>query len=783
METETQNKTNNDFKLSKIQGIIYPVLFILLVTAAGIIFGNDFPYMMLWYLTMLVLGAAAYPSVSRLFKNFSDRGWIFSKILGWLLAGYLMWFFSSIHIMKFSFSACIITTVLMAVLLGVLPAVISLKKNKAAKGEVEDGAEEGDGSFFEALFPYGIPSGSVLFMEFIFLFSFFFFCYYRCFRPEAFGQEKMMDYGFMNRMFFTDYFPPDDMWFAGEKLNYYYFGQYIFTYLTKLSGNTVSLGYNFGMGTAFAVYFTLPFVLAFELMASSVKKAENVKHKLFHCYSAGFAAAAVSVFSANMQYVIYSKIVPMVREMLQLTRDYQEYWFADSSRYIGSIPDVEDKTAVEFGAYSMVTGDLHAHVVNQLYVMTFLGLLLSFMIDKRNSKYADEEDRIDWLHELLDPRLIVCAVLMGIFYMCSSWDVAIYYVVAGSILLALNIRNHKKILNVVILTAVQGVMFILGGLIVSLPFVVSFVPMASGVAFTSKHSRFYQLVVMWGLPFGMFIAFFVMLLKNRAGKSLREFLRNLLPDELYLMLTCMCSAGLVLIPEIIYLKDIYAGSYERFNTMFKLTYQTNSMMAVFMGYVLIRFILRPEMRGQRKWGIIAFLLTLVSCTYFFAYANRWYGNVLDKNEKEELEADYFVKREADEDYYAIEWIKENVEPGTVVLEAHGDAYTLDDRVSVFAATRTVAGWRTHEWLWHNDVDPIDGRNEDVDDIYTATYGDETMVRELLDKYGVEYIFAGSREYARYSDEIDTDFLCSLGEVVYEGISDSGYESVYVIKVR
>ena len=496
METETQNKTNNDFKLSKIQGIIYPVLFILLVTAAGIIFGNDFPYMMLWYLTMLVLGAAAYPSVSRLFKNFSDRGWIFSKILGWLLAGYLMWFFSSIHIMKFSFSACIITTVLMAVLLGVLPAVISLKKNKAAKGEVEDGAEEGDGSFFEALFPCGIPSGSVLFMEFIFLFSFFFFCYYRCFRPEAFGQEKMMDYGFMNRMFFTDYFPPDDMWFAGEKLNYYYFGQYIFTYLTKLSGNTVSLGYNFGMGTAFAVYFTLPFVLAFELMASSVKKAENVKHKMFHCYSAGFAAAAVSVFSANMQYVIYSKIVPMVREMLQLTRDYQEYWFADSSRYIGSIPDVEDKTAVEFGAYSMVTGDLHAHVVNQLYVMTFLGLLLSFMIDKRNSKYADEEDRIDWLHELLDPRLIVCAVLMGIFYMCSSWDVAIYYVVAGSILLALNIRNHKKILNVVILTAVQGVMFILGGLIVSLPFVVSFVPMASGVAFTSKHSRFYQLVVM-----------------------------------------------------------------------------------------------------------------------------------------------------------------------------------------------------------------------------------------------------------------------------------------------
>ena len=52
---ETEIKTNNEFRLNKIQGIIYPVLFILLVTAAGIIFGNDFPYMMLWYLTMLFL--------------------------------------------------------------------------------------------------------------------------------------------------------------------------------------------------------------------------------------------------------------------------------------------------------------------------------------------------------------------------------------------------------------------------------------------------------------------------------------------------------------------------------------------------------------------------------------------------------------------------------------------------------------------------------------------------------------------------------------------------------
>ena len=157
METKIQN-SNNNFILNKVQGIVYPVLFILLVTAAGIIFGNDFPYMMLWYMTMLVLGASAYPAVNRLFKDFSDRGWIFSKILGWLLAGYLMWLLSSVHLLKFSFAACVVTALLMAVLLGVVPAVICLKKKKEFKGKI-----------LEALFPYGVPCGSVLFMEFIFL--------------------------------------------------------------------------------------------------------------------------------------------------------------------------------------------------------------------------------------------------------------------------------------------------------------------------------------------------------------------------------------------------------------------------------------------------------------------------------------------------------------------------------------------------------------------------------------------------------------------------------------
>ena len=39
-----------------------------------------------------------------------------------------------------------------------------------------------------------------------------------------------MDVGFMNTLWRTDYLPALDMWLAGEKINYYYFGQYVYTF-------------------------------------------------------------------------------------------------------------------------------------------------------------------------------------------------------------------------------------------------------------------------------------------------------------------------------------------------------------------------------------------------------------------------------------------------------------------------------------------------------------------------------------------------------------------------
>ncbi|MCR4937078.1 MAG: hypothetical protein K5987_02850 [Lachnospiraceae bacterium] len=728
-------------------GFWFPAAGYIAIFAAGaLLYSADFGYILRWYVMLLIFGIMAMPFSSYLFKGFDDKGFLFSKVIGLVVSSYVMWFFSSLHIIPFTFAGAVISLLAAALLLAFLPCIL------AKKGKI--GALE-------------LPEARVMIIrEAVFLGSFLLFMYFRCYRPSAFGQEKMMDYGIMNRLMDTEYMPPEDMWFSGESLNYYYFGQFVFTFLTKISGNTPVQGYNLGMCTAFAFYFSLPFCISIYLMRE--KCPERKKLQLY----TGLFTGCISVFAGNMHYVLYGKITPAIREILQTEMSGDKYWFADSSRYIGHNPDIPDKTAVEFGSYSMITGDLHAHVINQIFVLAFLAILLSWLFRKK------EEETFSLKKELTDPAVLFCAFLIGIFTMCNSWDAAIYFVVAGALLLSGNIRRFNKAGDMFKATLCQAVIFLLGLFIPAIPFIIHFVPMTGGVAFTTRRSRFYQLFVLWGLPVLLLTGFIRGIVSEKKEGGFTAFMKKLDSSELYIMITGLCAAGLIFLPEAVYVVDIYGDSYERFNTMFKLTYQSNCLFAVIQGVLVMSFVFCGGSGKAKKYGIIAFILIFVSFGYFFEYANAWLGDFTKASARKRLDAEAFIQEESGSDYRALKWIQQSIAPGSVMLEAQGDAYSLDDRMAVFAGTLTPAGWHTHEWLWHNDPDPINTRDDDVRAIYTGS--DEGKVKELLEKYNVEYIYIGSREYEHYGAEgMNTDFLRSLGNVIYEESSADG-RNVYVI---
>ena len=247
----------------------------------------------------------------------------------------------------------------------------------------------------------------------------------------------------------------------------------------------------------------------------------------------------------------------------------------------------------------------------------------------------------------------------------------------------------------------------------------------------------------------------------------------MLPD-LAALLFGLCAIGLILLPEVIYVKDIYGGEHYRANTMFKLTYQAWILFAIVMGYALIR-ILVGRMKPARILAAVCTFLLLLTLGYLPQSIKDWCGNIFDPSLRTGTDASVFVDESFHTDFAAITWLNNEVRGRPVCLEAPGDSYSTRERVSVATGLPTVAGWYVHEWLWRGDPDALNERNKDIEAIYTS--GDEKLVKSLIEKYNITYIYIGTQERQAYYNSIKDVFLQSLGEVVF---SDGEY--TYIVKV-
>ena len=247
----------------------------------------------------------------------------------------------------------------------------------------------------------------------------------------------------------------------------------------------------------------------------------------------------------------------------------------------------------------------------------------------------------------------------------------------------------------------------------------------------------------------------------------------MLPD-LAALLFALCAIGLILMPEVIYVKDIYGGEHYRANTMFKLTYQAWILFAIVMGYALIR-ILAGSMKSACVLASVCTALLLLTLGYMPRGIMDWSGNIFDPSLRIGTDASVFVDESFHTDFAAITWLNNEVKGRPVCLEAPGDSYSTRERVSVATGLPTVAGWYVHEWLWRGDPDAVSERNKDIEAIYTS--GDEKLVKSLIEKYNITYIYIGTQERQAYYNSIKDVFLQSLGEVVF---SDGEY--TYIVKV-
>lgn len=694
---------------------------VLLAGTAYWLLGSDFFAFLTWWEMLFLLGLVFMPVTSRMFRGFDDNGWMFSKVLAVAVCGYVQWLLACLKISPFTGITCVILTVICC--LGSLLYGIKCKNR----------------------FPDSLPweqAALVYREEILFFLVFLFWTYLAGFHPAAHGTEKYMDFGFMQAMMRSTTLPAQDMWYAGKPFNYYYGGQYLAVFLTKLTGTNVEVTYNLMRTMVAAFAFLLPFSLVRQMLKDKLKTGR----KWSFCLGGILAGMAVSM-SGNLHYIIYGII-------LRLLKIKTDYWFPSSTRYIGFDP--------------AVTG--------VFLVLTVLGILYSWI--KTNSGKSWRQREIGLL-----------GLLLGMFLFSNTWDFMIYYVVICGTLLFGNLKRYSSgscISQALKWSVIQWIELLAAAFLASLPFHLTFENvMVQGIGIVKIHTAFYQFSVLWAFPLLVCVPFVIGILR-RIGtfpeKKFRSFFSNIKYSDLYGLVLVLCAIGLIFIPEFVYVRDIYEKTAPRANTMFKLTYQAYIMFGIMMAYILVFFTVNRIKRCngadstvmckgllrcprlQSLTGIIAILVLISTCGYLENAITHWFTGFPKRNAYQTLNATNYLETAISDDAAAIRWLNDNVEGQPIILEASGDSYQdYDNRVSAMTGLPTVLGWYVHEWLWRNDLEEENQRKEDVQTIYTSSNADQ--IKSLIEKYKISYLFIGSCEYEKYG-EINSELLASIGKVVF-----------------
>ena len=124
------NSDNRPFK--GIEKAVIPFGFFLGFLYFGMRFMGtvDFTYVLTWWLCLILLGVIMQPLCIVLFPKFHDGGWVFAKALGIAACSFVMWYLSSLKLVKFSRTASFVLSLLVLVIGCVLFYFLKMKKDR-----------------------------------------------------------------------------------------------------------------------------------------------------------------------------------------------------------------------------------------------------------------------------------------------------------------------------------------------------------------------------------------------------------------------------------------------------------------------------------------------------------------------------------------------------------------------------------------------------------------------------------------------------------------------------
>lgn len=293
-----------------------------------------------------------------LFKSLSDRGYFLAKISGLAIFAYGIWAIGIFKILPFTK-----VTVWGALFFVSLFSLIILLRKR------------------DSLLQFLIKEKKYLLVgESIFMAVSLFFGLIRStgtgFTNNFVYYEDSMDFSILNFLTRTDALPPQDPWFVGSNLNYYYFGHLIFATLAKISSLPNEIIYPLSLGFIAGLIAILLYGLFFNFKKAVMPGLISLI--LFFSVPPNFLRIFFEENSLANQYVIFS------------------------SHYLYKLPFF-----TEYPLYTYSVASLHASAIN---LALFSGLLILYWALLKEASLASS---------------IMIGLFLTISFMTSSWDIFI----------------------------------------------------------------------------------------------------------------------------------------------------------------------------------------------------------------------------------------------------------------------------------------------------------------------------------------------------------------------
>ncbi|WP_322480584.1 DUF2298 domain-containing protein, partial [Thermogemmatispora sp.] len=353
--------------------------------------------LLMWALVEL-LGLLCLPLTVSVLRNLPDRGWAFSKALALALFAFCVWLpLMCVH--SWPFSRAFIGGVLVVLL---IPALAGLLSTRAP--------------LFKLL---RANAGYLASCELVFLGMVFLLGWIRSYGPDIRGFEMFMDEGFIAAIMRSPHLPPNDMWYAGYSINYYYYAHFTIVVLAKLLGQSPSIAFNTGI----CIFFGLTAVNLFGVTCNIVAWARHVRAGGFPPDD-GRVEAPARAFPRLTTAIPYGLLTMALGLILGNLAATQQWWrdHGDLTQFDWFAPSrVVDKTINEFPAFSFLLSCFHAHVLALAFTILAIALAFNLLLE-RDGRGIFIFGR-GWRLPLT---LGTMALVIGALFTMNGWDYPTY---------------------------------------------------------------------------------------------------------------------------------------------------------------------------------------------------------------------------------------------------------------------------------------------------------------------------------------------------------------------